>query len=181
MKFKMISTIITLLTSLICMPSQGSSPLAESEIEFGGTLVAEPCIVTSGSDGDNVVVDFGTIADRTFYSGSGRRTWLQPFHILLTECNTMLSKEVKIMFRGAEDAEQPGLLASGIKHIAIGLQTESGTALPFNKQTQPYTLQNGNTQLNFKAYVQASEEGVRNQSIELGAFDAVSTFELEYP
>jgi len=156
-----------------------------ADVDFKGTLVAEPCVVSVGGDGDNVVVDFGTIPDKTFYSVYGRRTWLQAFHILLTECDTTLGKEVKITFTGTEDAEQPGLLAvtssTGVKHVAIGLQTHTGAALPFNKQTQGYTLYEGNTQLNFKAYVQASDDGVANHSVGRGAFEAVSTFELEYP
>lgn len=155
------------------------------DIDFKGTLVAEPCVVSPGESGDNVVVDFGTIPEKTFYSIYGRRTWLQPFHILLTECDISLGKDVKITFNGTEDAEQPGLLAvmstTGIKHIAIGLQTHTGTDLPFNKQTQGYILHDGNTELNFKAYVQASKGGVIDRSIGSGTFEAVSTFELEYP
>lgn len=158
---------------------------ASSDVDFEGTLVAEPCVVATGGDGDNVVVDFGTIAQKTFYSTYGRRTWLQSFHILLTECDLSLGKEVKIAFIGAEDGEQPGLLAvtsnTGVSHVAIGLQTASGNDLDINKQTNAYTLNTGNTQLNFKVYVQASTEGVKNKSVGMGAFEAVSTFELEYP
>ena len=156
-----------------------------ADVDFKGILVAEPCVVAPGGDGDNVVVDFGTIPEKTFYSIYGRRTWLQAFHILLTECDTTLGKEVKITFTGTEDAEQPGLLAvtssSGVKHVAIGFQTHSGADLPLNTQTQGYVLNTGDTQLNFKAYVQASDEGVANHSVGRGAFEAVSTFELEYP
>ncbi|MBM7016677.1 type 1 fimbrial protein [Enterobacter cloacae] len=156
-----------------------------ADVDFKGTLVAEPCVVSSGPEGDNVVVDFGTISDKTFYSIYGRRTWLQSFHILLTECDTTLGKEVKITFTGTEDVEQPGLLAvnssSGVKHVAIGLQTHKGEDLQLNTQTQGYTLYTGNTQLDFKAYVQASNEGVKNHSVGRGTFEAVSTFELEYP
>lgn len=180
-----LSSGILLLALLINGYAAATEKPVSADVDFKGTLVAEPCIVSPGGDGDNVVVDFGTIPEKTFYSIYGRRTWLQAFHILLTECDTTLGKEVKITFTGAEDAEQPGLLAvtssTGVKHVAIGLQTHTGADLPFNKQTQGYTLYNGNTQLNFKAYVQASDEGVTNRSVGRGAFEAVSTFELEYP
>ena len=156
-----------------------------ADVDFKGVLVSEPCVVTPGGDGDNVVVDFGTIEERIFYSVYGRRTWLQPFHILLTNCDTALGKEIKITFTGTEDAEQPGLLALtssvGVKHVAIGLQTHTGDELPLNKQTQAYTLNTGNTQLDFKAYLQASDDGVTNHSVGRGVFEAVSTFSLEYP
>ncbi|ELE9730701.1 type 1 fimbrial protein [Enterobacter kobei] len=155
------------------------------DVDFKGTLVAEPCVVAPGGDGDNVVVDFGTIPEKTFYSTYGRRTWMQAFHIMLTECDLSLGKEVKVSFIGTEDSEQPGYLAvtssSGVKHIAIGLQTGTGENLPFNQQTDAYVLNAGDTQLNFKAYVQASDEGVKHRSVGRGAFEAISTFELEYP
>lgn len=162
-----------------------STYAASSDVDFEGTLVAEPCMVASGEDGASVVVDFGTISQKTFYSAYGRRSWLQPFHILLTECDLSLGKEVKITFIGTEDGEQPGLLAvtssSGVAHVAVGLQTASGIDLNINKQTDSYTLNTGNTQLNFKAYVQASDEGIKNKTVGMGRFEAVSTFELEYP
>ena len=185
MRHKLSSGLLAAVILLTSVAAQGVELPVEAEIEFGGTLVAEPCVVAPGSDGDSVVVDFGTIPDKTFYSTYGHRTWLQPFHILLTECDTTVGKEVKITFIGTEDAEQPGLLAvsssSGVKHVAIGLLTDSGTELAFNKQTPAYALREGNTQLNFKAYVQASDEGGRERSVGQGTFKAVSTFELEYP
>lgn len=156
-----------------------------SDIDFHGILVSEPCVVAAGNDGENVVVDFGTITNKTFYSQSGRRTWLQPFHILLKECDLSIGKNVKLTFLGAEDNEQPGLLAissnTGVAHVAVGLVTSSGANLDFNKQTDVYALNSGSTQLNFKAYIQASDVGVKNRSVGLGLFNAVTTFELEYP
>lgn len=181
---KLCSGMLTFALLVSVITSATERPVS-SDVDFKGTLVAEPCVVSPGGDGDNVVVDFGTIPDKTFYSIYGRRTWLQPFHILLTQCDTSLGKDVKITFTGQEDAEQPGLLAvtsnTGVKHVAVGLQTHTGEDLPFNKQTQGYTLYNGNTQLNFKAYIQASDEGVTKHSVGRGMFEAVSTFELEYP
>lgn len=173
------------LLALMLAVTNHSTYAASSEVDFEGTLVAEPCVVAAGGEGENVVVDFGTITQKTFYSAYGQRTWLQPFHILLTECDLSLGKEVKIAFTGTEDGEQPGLLAvtssSGVAHVAVGLQTASGNSLEINEQTDAYNLNTGNTQLNFKAYVQASDEGVKNKSVGMGAFEAVSTFELEYP
>lgn len=181
---KLCSGVLTFALLFTCIVSATEKPVS-SDVDFEGTLVAEPCVVSPGGEGDNVVVDFGTIPDKTFYSISGRRTWLQPFHILLTGCDTSLGKEVKITFTGPEDTEQPGLLAvtsnTGVKHVAVGLLTHTGADLSFNKQTQGYMLYKGNTQLNFKAYIQASDEGVTHHSVGRGMFEAVSTFELEYP
>lgn len=172
---------------LIAMSTQAlaKSKAASADVDFKGNLVAEPCVVAPGGDGENVVVDFGTVAEKTFYSIYGRRSAMQKFHITLTECDTAMGKDVKITFTGAADAEQPGLLAltssSGVKHIAIGLQTSAGEALPVNKESKAYVLKTGVTVLEFTAYLQASDSGVKNRDIGQGRFDAVSTFELEYP
>lgn len=170
---------------LIIGIANSSTQAASSNVDLKGTLVAEPCNIVVGNDGDNVVVDFGTIAEKTFYSISSRRTWLQPFHIQLEDCDLSLGKEVKLTFTGTADDEQDGLLAitsnTGVGHIAIGLQTATGAKLLFNKQTDAYPLNKGKVQLDFKAYVQASDEGVRNKNVGRGTFDAISTFELEYP
>jgi type 1 fimbria pilin len=171
--------------SIVSAQCFGSEAPVSVDVDFKGTLVEEPCLVAPGSEGDNIVVDFGTIPEKNFYSIYGNRTWSQSFHILLTECDVSLGKEVKVTFKGVEDREQPGLLATssnlGVKHIAVGLQTHTGTNLPINKQTAGYAINNGSTQLNFKAYIQASNEGVKNHSIGQGAFEALATFELEYP
>lgn len=176
---------VVLLSLMLSSPAVQAKDSASVDVAFEGALVAEPCTVAAGSDGDNVVVDFGTIAEKTFYSLTSRRTWLQPFHILLKDCDLSLGRSVKITFTGTEDGEQPGLLAvtgsHGVGHIAVGLQTQEGQALAFNQASEAYTLQTGSTQLDFKAYVQASDEGVRTKSVGRGTFAAVSTFELEYP
>lgn len=181
---KICSGLILIYFILPVIVSASEAPVSV-DIDFTGTLVEEPCIVAPGGEGDNVVVDFGTIPEKNFYSIYGHRTWAQPFHILLTECDLNLGKEVKITFKGTEDGEQPGLLSissnSGVKHIAVGLQTYTGAELDVNKQTQGYLLASGNTQLNFKAYIQASDEGVKNHNVGRGVFEAIATFELEYP
>lgn len=165
--------------------SYGSSAEISNDIDFQGRLVATPCIISSGKNGENIEVDFGTIPEKNFYSIYGNRSAVKPFHILLTECDTTLGKEVQITFRGTPDAEQQGLLAinssTGVNHVGIGLQTQNGTNLSLNSKTAAYAISSGNTELNFKAYVQASKEGVKNRSVGRGTFEAISTFEVEYP
>ncbi|MBF7997767.1 fimbrial protein [Rahnella laticis] len=164
---------------------QSEAMAGSSDIKFSGSLVAEPCTVVGGEDGTDVSVDFGTISEKTFYSTYLHRTWSEKFKIVLEECDLSLGSEVKVTFYGEEDAEQPGMLAisssNGVKHIALGIQSDSGVDLPLNKQTQSYPLNKGTTELNFIAYAQASDIGVRNKSVGDGEFVANTTFSLEYP
>lgn len=171
-----------LLTALSAVLLYGQPAIAKSsEIKFNGTLVAEPCTIT---DSANIEVDFGTIPAKNFYSIYSSRTWSEKFQITLEECDLTLGREVKITFIGAEDSEQPGLLAingNGVKHIAVGLEYSNGTPLPLNQQSGAYSLKSGTTELGFMAYIQASDSGVRNKEVGFGTFNAVATFALEYP
>lgn len=146
-------------------------------------VASSPCKVATGDKGENVVVDFGTIAEKTFYS-TPHRSSLQPFKITLSNCDLSLGKTVKIMFTGNEDKEQQGLFSinsTDVKHIAIGLQSSDGNVLEVNKKTQEFTLNTGETVLEFKAYLQASKQGIISKGIGFGQFSAESIFQLEYP
>lgn len=182
MRIRMVLAVVLIAMS---MQALTKSKAASADVDFKGNLVAEPCVVAPGGDGENVVVDFGTVAEKTFYSIYGRRSAMQKFHITLTECDIYMGKDVSVTFTGTPDAEQPDRLAlsssSGVRHIAVGIQTAEGEELPVNKQSKNYVLKSGTTLLEFMAYLQASDSGVRDHSVGRGSFEAVSTFELEYP
>ncbi|WP_312757569.1 fimbrial protein [Pantoea brenneri] len=173
--------LLVLLSVMLHMPVQAAS----SDVDFKGTLVAEPCTVATGGDGENVLVDFGTIPDKNFYFYTPPRTWQFPFHILLKDCDLSLGSQVKVTFTGTEDAEQPGLLAlssrNGVDHLAIGIQAADGGDIAVNQQTKGYALNSGTTELKFSSYIQASDAGVKNRTVGKGTFEAVTTFLLEYP
>lgn len=150
---------------------------------FHGTLVEAPCSISTGNEGENISVDFGSIPDKTFYSN--KRTWAETFTITLLECDISVGTQVKITFTGPEDAEQPGLLSissgNGISHVAIGLLSADGRDILINQQTTGYKLTSGTNQLAFSAYVQASDSAMQAHNVGLGPFKAISTFMLEYP
>ena len=182
---KNIAYSILFIISIIFSGAVQKAIAGTADIKLFGTLVAEPCILGDGGDGKDITVDFGTIPAKNFYSIYSNRTWTQKFKIVLLECDLTLGNLVKVTFNGTEDAEQPGLLAitsvDGVQHIALGIESEAGIELPINQQTNAYTLNSGTTELNFMAYVQASETGVKNKDIGFGNFNAVASFSLEYP
>lgn len=180
---KLQSCVVVLLPGILILPMMAYS--AASDVDFQGTLVAEPCTVATGGDGENVVVDFGTIPDKNFYFYSPPRTWPQSFDILLKDCDLSLGSQVKLTFTGPEDGEQTGRLAvssgDGVSHVAVGIQDADDRDVAINRQTPSYQLNTGTTVLRFKSYIQASDAGVKNHSIGNGHFEAVTTFVLEYP
>ncbi|MBK0469655.1 fimbrial protein [Klebsiella aerogenes] len=182
---KSITILIAFVTSMILYSSGQYVYAGSANIKLSGSLVSEPCILGDGQNGKDITVDFGTIPAKNFYSIYSNRTWTQNFKIVLLDCDLTLGNLVKITFNGTEDAEQPGLLAitsvDGVQHIALGIESEAGIELPVNQETSAYTLKTGTTELNFMAYVQASEYGIKNKAIGFGNFNAVATFSLEYP
>lgn len=158
---------------------------AQSQIPFKGTLVNEPCTVATGQDGDNVAVNFNAVPDKNFYDSKDGRSWPEPFHIVLQDCDLTLGTTVKVTFTGTPDSEQTDLLAvesgaGSASHVAVAITTPEGVLIPINKSTDGYLLQKGTMTLKFNAYLQASRDALNNHSIGDGNVNAIATFTLEY-
>lgn len=156
---------------------------AQSEtVQFDGTLVEDACEVYPGDE--NIELDFGTVIDK--YLCINTRTHSQPFTIRLINCDLVLGREVQVTFTGTESTALPGLLAlntgSQASGIAIGLETENGEQIKVNK-SKDYIQQlhtgDGNN-LNLKAYVQGELNALLTKTLGRGAFEATTTFMLEY-
>jgi len=170
------------LTPLLAVLCFNNSWSAQAGINFRGTLVEEPCTVATGTEGTDIDVDFGTLTDKDFYTDGpvGQRA----FHILLEDCDPTLAATAKLTFKGAEETDLPGMLAlsSGpmVNSVAIGLAKSDGTPVPLNQQITAKALTPGNNQLDFIAYLQATDSVVQQQNVTPGKFTALATFILEY-
>lgn len=164
---------LTMVTGVCC---------ADSQVDFDGTLIEDPCTLAVGTQGDDQTVDFGTVINEYLYENT--RSPVQTFTILLQDCDTSLGKVVSFVFHGTEDTVQPGLLAldstSGAGGVAIALASSEGIPLPLNEPSGKSTLNDGDNQISFQAYVQASPEAIANSAIVAGAFSAIVTFEMQY-
>lgn len=158
----------------------GRAPPPEIGLKYTGSLVAEPCVIEPGYE--DIVLDFGSIIDKYLYLNT--RTQSKPFEIRLADCDLSIGKTVSVTFRGTESLELPGLLAvdnsSEAKGIAIGLETNEAKPLAFNKESDKFALQAGNSRIGLKAYVQGEPTSISNKKITRGPFSAVATFRLEY-
>ncbi|MEY0878579.1 fimbrial protein [Providencia manganoxydans] len=170
------------LWSLVLSLSLVGVPLCtQSEtVQFDGTLVEDACEVYPGDE--NIELDFGTIVDKYLYLNT--RTHSQPFTIRLINCDLVLGKEVQVTFMGTESTALPGLLAlnagSQASGIAIGLESMHGNPVKINNTKIIAPLSSGNNNLNFKAYVQGEPNALSTKTIGRGAFEATTTFILEY-
>ncbi|MGK7286082.1 fimbrial protein [Buttiauxella agrestis] len=166
----------------LVLTSVPSVSKANSQVDFDGTLVEDPCTLAVGEKGDNIVADFGTIIDKYLYTNG--HSPQQRFTILLQDCDTSLGNTVSFIFRGTEDSDQPGLLmldtTSGAKGVAVAITNADGTLLPLNEASKLVNLNDGDNQISFLAFIQASSTAITNNAIVLGEFSATATFEMVY-
>jgi len=152
----------------------------EDNMKFSGTLVAEPCVIPAGEE--NIPLDFGSVIEKYLYAN--QRSKSQPFTIHLAECDPAVASTVSVTFSGTEDTNLPGFLAldpgSSAAGVAIGLETESGEALPLNQRSAVSELVSGDNFLNWEAYVQGEPDALSGKSITSGEFMATATFSLDY-
>lgn len=160
-------------------------PLAESHavdnLYFYGHLVNEPC--TINEENQNIELDFDAIPAKNLYDYN--RTQGYPFTITLSDCDLSLATLVNIRFNGAENSALPGLLeiASNPQGagFAIGLETTDRKPIKLNSlDAEQRLLQEGENQFRFHAYIQGEPEAITNKTIDIGPFNAVVTFMLDY-
>jgi type 1 fimbria pilin len=153
---------------------------AQSDVNFSGTLVKEPCVLDPKDSAINL--DFGTVINKMLYSHT--RTNGLPFALHLQDCDLSLGDNVVLTFNGAEDLEQPGLLAfdatSTASGVALGIETVDNLPLPINKPLEKIKLTPGSNQIDLMVYISASAEAIKNKSIMPGNVSALMSFGLEY-
>ena len=153
---------------------------AEDNLQFKGTLVAEPCVIPPGEE--NISLDFGTVINKYLYAN--QRSKSEPFTLHLAECDPAIAGSVSVTFSGTESAALPGLLApdagSQAQGIAIGIETAGGSAQPLNKPSPSAVLLAGENLLNWQAFVQGEPAALANKSLIPGEFTATATFSLDY-
>ena len=151
-------------------------------VRVTGNLVADSCTLKAGDE--KLDVAFLTMSNKDLYVNKRSQGKLFSLHLL--DCDPDIAKALKVTFYGDVGTELPGLLLPAIKDkdgaagFAIGMETESGKALPFNETMPAITLDTGNNTLNFKAYVQATPQAIEKKSVTLGEYTAIATFSLDY-
>lgn len=163
--------IILLVSALMVMSSVA---VADTDLQFKGILISDPCIVDTGSE--DQTVEMGTIGTKTFLNHD--RSAPKPFDITLKECDLSLGTTVTVKFAGTEDIDQPGTFAvtGEASGIAIALEDAEGNAIKPDVVQKPVQLHEGKTVLNYTAYVQ----GLDFSKVKEGSFESKAVFFLEY-
>lgn len=174
--YKTLRVFQVLLISAMVFPC-GSTLAANNNLSFDGTLVSEPCNLDPATS--EITVDFGTVIDKELYKYA--RTAGKPFTINLTECDPSLANSVTMTFSGTESSALPGFLAvTGTPGVTIGMESSTGTPVPFNKPSPASQIFAGNNSVTFNAFVQAEPDAISQHTIATGSFSSIATFEMAY-
>lgn len=148
--------------------------MADTDVDFSGTLVADPCQVDV--DSEDQIVDFGAIPSKTFISHL--QSAPETFHILLRDCDLALGNKVSVTFYGNRDTAESSLFAvtGEARGIALAITDSDGMPVtPDGAQTwRP--LAEGDVQLTWQARVQSTA----GSAVTEGEFQSVVTFSLQY-
>ncbi|EOU9591028.1 fimbrial protein [Klebsiella aerogenes] len=147
---------------------------ANTEIKFSGELVSQPCRIAA--DNEEQSVEFGDLILKGLIAQ--HRSPPARFVIRLKECNLALGSQVKVTFQGESDARNPGAFAvtGDVSGVAIVINDWNGIHVKPNTPAEPVQLTEGNTQLDWLAYVQVTDASLLNE----GAFSAIVTFAVNY-
>lgn len=170
--------IIGIVSFISIAPAAYADVLPEAEMQFYGTLVADPCTVAP--EDTDITLEFDQIIDKYLYLNT--RTHSRPFTIHLLDCDVEDGETVITHFEGLESTELPGYLAMAdtTTGAAVGITEADDTFLGLNKDSRPVVLSDGSVVLNFKAFVEGEPTAIKNETIKLGEFSAVATFTLVY-
>lgn len=163
------------LASGVALGMAGVMPLmADTDVEFSGTLVADPCQVAVGDEAQEV--PFGNIPSKTFFNNV--QSAPEAFDITLTECDLSLGNQVFVTFSGEKDATHSDLFAvtGTATGIALHISDHTGAQVTPDGEQVPVPLAEGDTQLTWQARVQSTA----GRNVTEGDFQAVVTFTLRY-
>jgi len=167
--------IISVVIGLLMLPFLCLSVRADTDVEFSGTLIAEPCQIDS--DSEDMTIEFGAIAAKTFIDHAESAP--KRFSVWLRECDLELGSQVMVTFNGNKNSENADYFAvNGLsKDIALKIVDGEGDIVKSGKQQEKQELNKGDTELQW----QASIIHTSDDDVIPGDFYSTVNFLLEYP
>lgn len=145
-----------------------------TDIHFYGTLISEPCSLSS--DSEEQLIDFGPIVKSTFNNNTIAAK--RKVNITLDDCDTSISKLVKFTFHGDKfsDNEELFAVSGDAKGVAIKLISEDGDNIAPDVTMNGIAISTGENQFNIEAML----VGYEPTKITTGNFSTVITFSMSY-
>ncbi|GDM19331.1 fimbrial protein [Escherichia coli] len=170
---KVIKTVMagSVAMALVSFSANAANPGGQGEVVFKGTVVNAPCGIAAGNEGAAVEVDFGQVSKEKLEDSFEQKD----FSIKLTNCDTEhLTNGVSLTFGGAttQSTELPTAGGTGTAIVLSGY----GKDITFGTATDYIQLVDGDNELAFSAKLKKAN----GEAISEGAFNATSTFSLNY-
>ena len=141
-------------------------------VTFKGSIIDAPCSIVGNKD---QTVEMGQISNSML--ADGNTSVPADFSIELAKCNLADKyKSVSVTFTGAEGKIENSLGMSKATGASIIMQDGASNKIKLGTPTALQTLANGSNTLSFSAYVQ----GNPGETVQLGEFDAITSFTLAY-
>lgn len=172
----------TLITSLIAASMAvmaGGASADTGTINFEGEITNSACSLGGGQLGTNMTIQLGLISTNIF-TAVGDRSPLVDFTIALVGCDTTVAQNVELSFAPGAGAVVDGRLlglenGGGATGVAIGIQSQDGEDVLVGGLPVSYGLNNGNNNLNFKAFYEST-----TLLVEAGSANGKAIFTLTY-
>ncbi|MBN6028875.1 fimbrial protein [Pantoea ananatis] len=166
--------ILVLLVTLILL-CLTLSVRAETDVEFSGTLIAEPCQIDS--DSEDMTIEFGAIAAKTFIDHTESAP--KRFSFRLRECDPAISSQVIITFNGNSSSQNADYFAvNGVsENIALKIVDATGKIAKPGKKQEKRDLEKGDAEFQWQANVVRTS----GDEITFGDFYSTVNIALEYP
>ncbi|WP_052656026.1 fimbrial protein [Pantoea ananatis] len=165
------------ISGLICVSLMiFSLPIkADTDVEFSGALISEPCQIDSESE--DMTVDFGPLAKKSFIDTN--ESVSKKFSVLLRECDPDIGSKVAVRFNASKDNADSDLFAVNgtVSGIALKITDSEGETVKPNAPQEAVELNKGDKELNW----QASIIKTARDDIMTGDFYAIINLSLEYP
>lgn len=164
---------------LVAGMAHAAKDQGQGKVTFTGSIIDAPCSISA--DSEDQTVKLGQVSNKALVDGGVSET--QSFEIKLLNCDVGTIKTVTTTFTGGAGA-LPGSLgitgsAKGASIMLMSQQTDaSGSSnIELGKPTAPQAIADGDTTLNFAAYLQGNGASA---TIVPGDFSAVANFALAY-
>ncbi|MCU9948904.1 fimbrial protein [Pseudomonas sp. PDM13] len=145
-------------------------------VTFTGSIIDAPCSIDAESA--DQVVELGSISNVVLQADNGAgKSRPKSFQIKLTECSVPTGKTVQTTFTGQEGVNGHLAVTGQAKGAGIVLADLDGKPLKLGTPSAAASLQNGDNQLQFSAYMQGDGD---SKKIVPGDFKAVADFRLSY-
>lgn len=167
-------------SSVVAMTAQAANQ-GGGKVNFHGEVIDAACSIDANSL--KQTVELGSVAKVQLVKG-GKSTPVD-FAIQLHNCDTTKGKTATVTFNGVKGDPAEGLdNAFGVSGPAAGVlgvvvTDAGGSVIAPGAVSSAFTLNGGDNELNFKAYMQGASSA--SKAVAPGQFTATADFVMTYP